>query len=158
MTDQSTFMIDCYRFGNTATVTQVTGTACGCVASQGSSREWHRLHPTADDCNGTGLIDTTTTTTSVKSFFTNRLQSLMTFLNQYKKTEIGEIDDADLFIYGVAKALDASYFDISGLKETGDNRANKVTFNSQDYQVRHIYDIPGLDETVIGQVGLLKKI
>ena len=158
MTDRSVFMLDCYRFGNTATATQVTGTACGCVKSSGSSREWHRLHPDDDNCNGTGLVNTTTTTTSVKAFFTNRLQSLMTFLNQYKKTEIGELDDADLFMYGVAKASDASYFDISGLKETGDNRSNKVTFNSQDYLVRHVYDIPGLNETVIGQVGLLKKI
>ena len=158
MTDQTVFMRDCYRFGNSATVTQVTGTACPCVKSSGSSREWHRLNTGADECNGTGLINTTTTTTTVKAFFTNRLQSLMVFLNQFKKSEIGELDSADLFIFGVAKASDASYFDISGLKETGDNRANKITFASEDYLVRHVYSIAGLNETVVGQVGLLKRI
>jgi len=158
MTDQSVFMLDCYRLGTTATVTQVTGTVCPCKKDRGSSFEWHRLNPSAENCNGTGLINKTTTTTSVKAFFTNRLQSLMVFLHQYKKSEIGELDGADMFMFGVAKAADASYFDISGLKETGDNRANKVTFNSQDYLVRHVYSIAGLNEVVIGQVGLLKKI
>lgn len=158
MTDQETFRLHCYHFGNTATVTQVTGTACGCKKSSGSSREWHRLNAGSPDCNGTGLISTTTTTTSVKAFFTNRLQSLMTFLNQYKKAEIGEIDDADLFMFGAAKATDASFINISNLKETGANRSNKVTFNSIDYLVRHIYDIAGLNEVLVGQVGLLKRI
>ena len=155
MTDKQMFMLDCYRYGATATLSQVTGTTCGCQKSSGSSREWHRQNPTEDDCNGTGQIDTTTTTTSVKAFFTNRLQSLMQFLNKYNKSEIGELDIADLFMFGTAKAADASFVSLVGLEESNTNRENKVIYDSQDYTIRLVYQIGFTEE--VGQVALLKK-
>ena len=156
MTDKSIFMLDCYRFGAAATLTAVTGTTCPCQKTTGSSKEYHRLYPLATDCNGTGKIDITTTTTAIKAFFTDRLQSLMTFLSQYKKTEIGEYEDADLFIFGTAKAADASFVDLTGLEESNTNRANKITYQSHNYFIRHVYSIGFTEE--VGQVALLKKV
>ena len=156
MTDKTVFMLDCYRFGADATLTTVTGTTCPCRKTSGSSREYHRLNPSAADCLGTGQIDTTITETTIKGFFTNRLQSLMTFLNQYKNTEIGEMYDADLFIFGVAKASDASFMDLSGYTESNTNRANKITYQGNDYLIRHVYSVGFTEE--VGQVGLLKRV
>lgn len=79
----------------------------------------------------------------------------MTFLNYYKKSEIGELDQADLFMFGTAKASDASFVDLEDLPESNTNRANKVTIGGHDYTIRHVYSVGFTEE--VGQIALLKK-
>jgi len=157
MTDKEIFCEDLNHFGKSATLVQVTGDACPCMTWRDSdnpsySAEWHRLNPAAEDCNGTGLINRTTTNTTIKAYFypptalPNRL-----ILTKEKIEVIGELQNDDLMLFGAVNASTGAYVDLSGLDELQDY----ITIDSRKYFVRHYYDLQNSD--VVGQLALLRR-
>ena len=155
-TRQQRFCKFLFRSGSDATVVSITGTQCPCMIYRSSeypsySQEWHRLYPSADDCGGSGLINSTTTSTAIKATFTTGIQSFATFMTNEIKVEIGEKQDWDMLMYGQCKASDASFLDVSGYTEQDDY----VTYNGNNYIIRHTFDVEyGGD---VGQISLLKR-
>jgi len=144
-----------YRSGSDAILKSITGTVCPCMTSRSSSypaysAEWHRLNPTAIDCNGVGKITTTTKSISIKAVFSIGIQSATAFLNSRDKSPIGEIPDYDLLMFGQCIS-DGSFLDISSYTEQDDY----IIYNSSNYVIRNIYDIEY--NGMIGQISLLKK-
>ena len=139
MTHKEEYVRQLMDRGQTGTVTVVTGTVCPCMTSRDVnvfeySAYWHELHRN-EHCNGTGLIDVTTTQTTIRSFFTNEMETMATYLSKQLLTEIGEKQTRYLMMLGCAAA--GSMFDLSSL-----NRRNAVfTFNSKDYRLMHFFDL-----------------
>ena len=72
MTDKEIFCLDLMNHGAAASLVEVTGDTCPCFAfgHPGEySAEWHRNNPDEDDCNGTGIISESLTTTAIKAHF-----------------------------------------------------------------------------------------
>jgi hypothetical protein len=144
------------RRGMTATVTIVTGTQCPCMISRDPNNpsynpEWHvTVNPSADDCGGSGLINTTTTVTTVYASFMNEMQNINTLLTDQLLKEIGEVKTTDVIMVGQFEA-DGTFFNMSQFSEQSD----KVTFGGVDYVVRHYHDI--YHGELVGQVSLLKR-
>lgn len=139
-------------------MTSVTGTVCPCMTWRDADRpsysaEWHSLNPLADNCNKTGLIDTTTTTVAIKAMFIAAgLMANMSMLSKEALTLIGELQNDDLVMYGAVNASSGEFYDVSGLSEYND----KITYNSIDYIVRHHYNADF--DANVGQVAVLKRI
>lgn len=158
MTDQEMYTIDLYHHGHDAALTQISGTTCPCMTwrdpdNPSYSAEWHRLNPTADPCNGTGLIDTTTTNTSIKAFFypPTALPNRQ-ILTKEMLAVIGEIAHDDLMLFGSVDATTGVLVDLTGLNEARDY----ITYNSQKYLARHVFSLHTNIE--VGQFALLKRI
>lgn len=152
MLDKQEFCYSLVSNGATATVNFISGDACPCVGSRGVSREWHRLHPDAPDCQGKGIINAASTEKTVKAFFSNTIQTLSTFRNTFQKLPIGEEAEADLYMIGTIDASNGNFFDLSTLNEKSD----KIIFQGNEYIIRRTYDL-WTDER-IAQIALLKQI
>jgi len=136
--------------GDSATYTAVTGDACPCMAwrSPGYSPEWHRLNSESDACNGTGLINTSTETTSIKGFF-YRTDIHYSFLTEDQKIPIGELQDADVVLFGQVNATTGAFVDLS----SANVRADKITLDSVDYEIRKI-----LEPSITGRIGQMTTL
>ena len=150
MSKQSRFMAFCLRNGESATISNSSGTACPCWNWRGSgySPEYHRLYPASANCNGTGLVSSSTAQTSVKAFF-YPLGVVGIKIPEDIKTVIGETVEGDLIMYGTANASTAALVDISALAEQEDY----IAYNSKNYKVRKVYDMPH----GTGQVAILVR-
>jgi hypothetical protein len=149
MTNKEVHLVDCYHDGESASLTTVSGTTCPCCADGEYSAEWHRNNADADDCNGTCLIDTTTTTTSVKGFFAHvGLITRTMLLEKEIKTLIGELQQDDVICYGMVNATTAAEIDMDGLSELADT----LTYNSDTYVFRQ-----SIKTNEFGQIGIFKR-
>ena len=153
MTHEQEYLNNLMGNGYDVTVTVITGDICPCMVSRDAniseySAVWHELNPAPgnEHCNGTGLINRTSTVTSVKSFITNELESMESYLTQKLMTEIGEKHSSYVMMLGCAVA--GAKFDLSIL-----NRKNATfTYKSNDYKLIHHFDLDCC------QVGLLKQM
>ena len=140
--------------GTDIMVTQITGDTCPCTTwRDGSySPEYHsEINTTVEDCQGTLLINRTTTTFTLKGIVSLGIQSLNTFMTKEILSEIGELQNEDLLLFGQCKASDGSFFDLTVLSEQRDT----LTIDSIDYIRRHSFMVNfGKD---IGQISLLKR-
>lgn len=129
-------------------LTEVTGTACPCMSYKNRSsysEEWHRQNPTEDDCGGTGLIDTTTTTTNFKGIFSApRLIGTSIPTSKEFLELIGEIQSSDMFLWGAVNSTTGAVVDLAGQNEYYDY----ITYDSNKYIIRDVSDLPGQ----VGQV------
>jgi len=139
------------RKGEEAIAVNTSGSACPCWnwRGVGYSKEWHRLYPNADDCNGTGLISSTPVSTTVKAFFYPVGLVESRGLPDSIKTVIGERTDVDLIMWGTAKDSDGSFFDLSGWEQ----REDYITYDSVNYRANKVFDLP----ESLGQCILLVK-
>jgi hypothetical protein len=140
MTDQERFLDWINRFGDTVTMSVITGTACPCSTSRDSSNpqyslNWHRDNPSAAACSGTLLISTTTTTTTIKAIihppgvFANSIYNGKEIL-----TALGEYQKDDMVYWGGINTSTLALVDISGKNENRDY----MTFNSINYSIRDV--------------------
>uniref|UniRef100_A0A6M3ILF5 Uncharacterized protein n=1 Tax=viral metagenome TaxID=1070528 RepID=A0A6M3ILF5_9ZZZZ len=156
MTNQERFLNWLYTnaLAETATLAVITGTACPCMISRDSSRpsyseQWHRDNPGAADCTGTGIISSTTTTTTFKGIFiapglvANTIPTM-----QERLMQIGEIRDDDLFLWGLVNSSTLAVVSILGASEY----THKITRNSIDYSIKTAWEIPQL-----GYAGHLRR-
>lgn len=136
--------------GDTATYTAVTGDACPCMSWRGSgySPEWHRLNPEDDACNGTGLINTESTETSIKGFF-YKTDIHYSFLTDDYKIPAGELKDADVILFGQCNASTGAFVDLA----TANVRADKITLDSVDYEIRKT-----LEPSITGRIGQMTAL
>ena len=128
-------------FGSSATYRKVTGTACPCLTSRGDgssvySREWHRLYPTADDCGGTGLIDTTSTNYTIKAFFSMELETLSNYLKDRIQSKIGEMKNNYMIMYQPIYTSDYSFVDLDAINKNSDT----IIWNSRYFKVLFVID------------------
>jgi len=136
----------------TATLTTVTGDTCPCMEQgrKNYSPDWHVANPGEDDCEGTGLINTSTTTINIKAVFSpvglagNSIPTMKEFIET-----IGEIQKDDLFLWGTVNTADGSFADLSGKSEYTDY----ITKDSKKYLIRDVSDIPAS----VGQVAHLVR-
>jgi len=137
------------RYGVTASMQTVAGTACPCIAGRGAySPEWHRLNPTAASCAGTGLISRTTTTTSIKAMFYEAGIAGDEIRKKFSQEIIGQVKDTDIFMLGTLN-------ESTGAQVTLSQDAN-ITIGSEKYKVWHISNLmPG---DVCAQWAILKRI
>ncbi|HPR89775.1 MAG TPA: hypothetical protein PL181_17320 [bacterium] len=137
------------RYGVTASMETVSGTACPCVSGRGAySPEWHRLNPAASSCAGTGLISRVTTTTSIKAMFYEAGIAGDEIRKNFSQEIIGQVKDTDIFLIGT---LNAS----TGAQVTLAADAN-ITVGSSKYKVWHISDLMTGD--VCAQWAILRRI
>jgi hypothetical protein len=117
------------------------------------SAEYHRQYPLATACNGTGLINRTTTTITIKAMFIPAgLMASMSMLSKETLAAIGEIQKDDVVMFGAVNTATGAIYNLSNLNELQD----KITFQSRDYVVRHYFD--SWFDDLVGQVGVLKRI
>jgi hypothetical protein len=137
------------RYGVTASLETVAGTVCPCTTERGAySPEWHRLNPAAASCAGTGLVNRTTTTTSIKAMFYEAGIAGDEIHKKFSAEIIGQVKDDDLFMLGTQNAS-------TGTQVTLSKDAN-ITVGSYKYKVWHISDLmPG---DVCAQWAILKRI
>ena len=137
------------RYGTTATMEVVAGTACLCMAGRGAySPEWHRLNPTAASCAGTGLISRATTTASIKAMFYEAGIAGDEIRKNFSAEIIGQVKDTDLFMIGTLNASTGAQVILS-------QDAN-ITIGSQKYKVWHVSDLMTGD--VSAQWAILKRV
>jgi len=137
------------RYGTTASMEVVTGTACPCIAGRGAySPEWHRLNPAAASCAGTGLISRTTTTTSIKAMFYEAGFARDEIRRNFSQEIIGQVKDTDVFMIGTANAS-------TGAQVTLSADAN-ITIGSNKYKVWHISNLMTGD--VSAQWAILRRL
>jgi hypothetical protein len=137
------------RYGTTASMEVVTGTACPCIAGRGAySPEWHRLNPAAASCAGTGLISRSTTTTSIKAMFYEAGILGDEIRRNFSQEIIGQVKDTDIFMIGT---LNTS----TGAQVTLTADAN-ITVGSNKYKVWHISNLMTGD--VCAQWAILRRL
>ena len=158
MTPQVIFCHSLLHFGQSITVKQYSGgTACGCMTYRDSahpeySREWHRNNPAQTNCNGTGKIGMTLTTTSAKAHIMPLQLAINSSMIKKELLEnIGEIQKEDYVLIGTANATTGTFIDLRTLNESYDY----IIYDSVNYLVRHVYEYA--TDAVIGQMVLLKR-
>ena len=150
MTHEEQYIRRLMNKGYDISVTVITGDKCPCMTSRDStvseySAVWHELNPAPDNehCNGTGLINQKSTVTAVKSFLTNELETMATYLSKQLMTEIGEKHNRYLMMFGCVAA--GVKFDLSIL----DRKNATFTYKSKNYRLIHSFDLDCC------QIGLL---
>ena len=142
------------RGAEAATLVITSGSTCPCMTSWDSSNpsysdQWHRDNTSASDCDGTGIIHATYTSTVIYGVFSPP----GLFNEQIPKAKeilegIGEVQKDDLVLWGVCDA---------SLNETNltyrSEYISKITKNSVDYTIKDMSKMPDL----IGQVAILKR-
>jgi len=123
--------------GEDAELTSITGTQCPCWDYRGSgySAQYHRDNSSADDCERTGLIDTTTTTKNIKlTVYPIGAGVWGTNVPDYIKTEIGIMTGIDFVAFGTLDADDNVFLSLAayGSEDT-------ITYDSNDYRISKIY-------------------
>ena len=141
------------RKGSAAIAVVITGDDCPCMSNNRNnySAQWHADNPLADDCNKTGKLDTTSTTTNIKAMFTDGTQALGSLLNKEQISVIGEIQKGEQIMFGQCNTSGV-FFDISGFVE----RRDYITYDGINYIVRDYFDINYMND--VGQVSILRKI
>lgn len=139
--DEATYIRHIESVGSSATWTHVTGTACPCLTSRGDgssqySTEWHRNNPTADDCEGTGLIDTTSTGYAIKAVFSMELETLSNYLKDRIQSKVGDMKNNYMIMYQPIKTSDYSLIDLESI----DKNADTITWNSRYFKVLFVVD------------------
>ena len=134
-------------------LTEVTGSACPCMSYKNRnsySEEWHRQNSGETDCNGTGLISTTTTTVNFKGIFCAPalVGRLMPTAKEFMEA-IGEIQKDDMFLWGAVNSTTSAVVELAGQDEYYDY----ITYNSNKYIIRDVSDLPGQ----VGQVAHLVR-
>ena len=158
MTHKKRFLKILYKSGMSANLIRLTGDQCPCMVFEDPdvpsySPEWHRLNPTAENCNRTGLINTVETTIAIKSIFYSvalKVQSLN--LEKEILDKIGEWQKDDLLMYGCVKVADMSEIDLRTLNENVD----KIQYDGKLYIPRHTLDVA--TNEIIGSLCLIKRI
>ena len=158
MSRASRFIGACLRYGDVFTAASVTGTQCPCMISRDAnnptySPDWHINNPAPgdEDCNGSGLIDTTSTTINLKGFLYPAALLGTSQVPEDIKSVIGEITNADLIVYGQVNTDTLAFYDLSGLTEYDDT----ITFDSVTYVDRKTFDLK--IQNRIAQVSLFKR-
>ena len=135
------------------TITETSGTACPCMSSKNRtsySEQWHRANPDDDDCNGTGLIDSTNTTTTVKAIIATPATMGTRIPGASHMLEaIGELAVTDLICWGFVNTSTNAQKSLSDPSDYTD----KATYGGNDYFIRDVYDIPG----GVGQIARLVR-
>lgn len=149
--EQNRFIRYLMRHGVSITATQIAGDACPCISNNRSvySAQWHADNPSADDCNKTGVINSTTTNTSIKAMLTFDANTLTNFLGIEAKGVIGEIQKGEVIMYGQCDT-DGDFFDVSEFSE----RRDYLTYDSIEYFVRDNFKIDFTNN--VGQVSILR--
>ncbi len=155
MTDQDVFISDLFMSGQAAVVTGTTGTTCPCTVERGTySAEWHRLYPSAANCNGTKLINTTPVTFHIKARFMPLKAAVNTLLESKDlKSIIGDIKKDDLAMIGAVNLADCSFFNLNIINL----ELFKVTPSVYNYAcyIKHFYDLT--TDGLIGQLAFLRR-
>ena len=156
MSRASRFIGACIRYGDVFTATSVTGTQCPCMISRDAnnptySPAWHVNNPDADDCSGSGLIDTTSTTINLKGFLYPTALLGTSQVPDTIKSVIGETANTDLIVYGQVNTDTLAFYDMSGLTEYDDT----ITFDSVTYVDRKTFELK--IQSTIAQVSLFKR-
>ncbi|HNR69545.1 MAG TPA: hypothetical protein PKN24_15980 [bacterium] len=135
--------------GTAATVKEYSGgTQCPCMISRGTeapaySADWHRRNPSATNCNGTGLIGSTTSTVSIKTMVIDAKAVGDEVDRSGKWTEIGKLEADDVALYGAVKVSDGSNYSFADLTDK-----NEITVLGNTYAVKYTLKIP-IDGTVV---------
>jgi len=135
-----------YR-GQSATKSTLAGTACPCIDSETliPSREWHRDNPTAADCGGTGLINSTRTNLSIYAFIQPPDG------DELEKLPPGLRNVAVMKYFG---SVDASlnFVSVIGM----DEKRDYIVFGSNKYIVRNVYQ-QKMGDTVWYEEAILER-
>ena len=155
MTDKEIFCQDLLNHGQSASLVQVTGDTCPCMAfghENEYSPEWHRNNGEADDCKGTGIINESLTTTSIKVFIFPVGAAVGTIQAPTEVLEaIGEVTKDDLLMYGTVNSSTGAFVDISGLSDWEDY----IVYDSKYYSIESVYSLYASAE--VGQWAILKR-
>ena len=159
MTKQTRFCHYLLRRGTSATLSALSGTVCPCMTWRDAdhseySREYHRLYPDADDCDGTGLISTITTSTTIKGMaYSVQSATAAGLISKEVLEKIGELQKDGLLWIGTVNATSGEFVDLSNLVE----REDSITHGSTVYNLRHVFSMPWGDEADVGQIAVLKR-
>ena len=137
MTKQERELKHLIKRGESVTLKSVTGTACPCWTYRGTgySPQWHVEHPDADDCEDTGLIDTTTTTINLKAtLYPPEITPSGIVWPDSLKTKIGEIGDIDLVMYGSVNNDTDAFVSLQSYTQQDDY----VIYNSINYIIAKV--------------------
>jgi len=137
MTKQERELKHLIKRGESVTLKSVTGTACPCWTFRGTgySPQWHVDNSEADACNGTGLIDTTTTTINLKAtLYPVEIALSGTAWPDTLKTAIGEIGDIDLVMYGSVNSDTDAFVSLQSYTQQDDY----VIYNSINYIIAKV--------------------
>lgn len=115
---------------------------------EGYSPEYHRLYPSAEDCEGSGLISSTDTLIEIKAVFYPAIIDNLRRLPEDTKTIIGEIQDSDYIMYGTLNLENDTYYDLSGL----DKNEDLVNYKTNKFKVEKVFKLPK-----VGQGAILSK-
>ena len=154
---QSQFMTNLFYQGHDATITVVSGTACPCLLKYGTyDPQWHVDNPDAEDCNGTGQIESEETEYDIKAVFSG-IAGLQQFLLQIKATEIGQLTNNDMLIIGTVDTSDMSFINLKELVDDFDNAKYQITVtcDSVNWLIEHVHDIRA--DEIVCQVALLTR-
>lgn len=148
MTNAERFLLSILKNGVDATITVYSGgTQCPCMISRGSeapaySADWHRRNPTATDCEGTGLINSTTSTVKLKTMIIDAALIGDALKSVGEMVDIG-IKSGDMALYGAVNSETMGNYSLADLTDK-----NIITVLDVTYSVKRVYRIP-MGETVI---------
>ena len=153
MNEQKRFIKFLMRKGVTVVASIITGDVCPCMSNNRNnySAQWHADNPLAEDCNKTGVINSTTTATNIKAMFIKGVQSLSSFLTKEQISVVGEIQKDEMFMLGQCNTS-GTFYDVSSFVE----RRDYITVDSVDYLIRENTNIDYQNN--IGQISILKRI
>ena len=144
--------------GETATLTVITGDECRCFTYRDSAHprydpEWHAQNPTAEDCQGTGLVNRTETVTTIKAFFHHPAHySAEVQSKENKYVEVGELLNGELIMQGTFDTS-GNFIDMSSYTE----KTARITYLGTDYYKIATQAIMCDGEIVMQIVGLKRN-
>ena len=133
---------------STITLTVVTGDQCPCMISRDAnnptySEQWHRDNSGEDDCQGTGLINSSTADTTLKcilgtwGIISNSIPGAKKVL-----TEIGEVNTTDLFGYGFVNTSTLAFTSLLSYTEYN----AYITYSSVEYNIKDVFEVMNIGE------------
>lgn len=91
-------MVTLYRY--------LYGVPCPCTSATGSySRDWHRAHPDAEDCEGRGVIGATVSPATVKCIYQPVYMLGYALRDYVDVTQIAELFASDIIVWVAAYSL-----------------------------------------------------
>lgn len=149
MSRQSRFLSLCERGGESFTLRKYTGSVCPCMNYRGAgySAQWHRENPSAADCNGRGIINTTLSIINLKGFFYPASLTGTTGFSEDIKAEIAKLDSGAIILFGQIDTDNNIFYDLSL-----DEKEYTLVYSGTPYKIYKVFDLADT-----GQQSILVK-
>lgn len=144
------FLRSVRRNGQSAVLHHITGDTCPCVNAETgyADREWHRQNPTAEDCQGTGLINTSDSADNIRALIMPKAA-----VDEQTRERVGLRTEDDHLFMGAHDTTNGGLYDVSVFND----RADWIDYRGNRFTLRNI-DAEYIGDDVAYYYGLMRRV